>query len=71
MTKTIKMSLNANNTINIKVNNLQSLFFSNFPESRNFVLASYSQELTSYKLRFEEMLEQTTEKEWYLSIFNT
>ena len=49
--------------IRARVIGLEEIALSNLPESQNFVLNSYSEELTGYKVTLEEMFEKTDNKE--------
>ena len=62
--KLTKQMIDELNAIFYRVDDLEKLAVSNYPESRNFVLASYTQELTSYKVNLEQMFEKTDKKEW-------
>ena len=64
--KLTKEMIDELNSIGNRVEDLENQAFSNFPKSRNFVLASYTQELTSYKVNLEKMFEKTDKKEWLL-----
>ena len=46
-----------------RVIDLQDQCHSNYPQSRYFVLELHTQELTSYKVKLEQMMEQTDKKE--------
>ena len=63
--------LDQRDAIFVRVMNLNMLNFSNYPESRNFVLRSHYHELIGHKHRLEEIMEQTTNKEWLIIlVFN-
>ena len=66
--KLSKRILNELVAIISRVGALEKLAFSNYPESKNFVLESFTQELTSYKINVEEMFEKTDKKEWLILI---
>ena len=53
------------NAIGDRVEDLKQLSLSN-PQSRDLVLEPPAQKLSDYKLIFEEMMEQTDNKEWLL-----
>ena len=49
-----------------RLNDLEEMALANLPISRNIVLDSYGEELTSYKIDLEQMFEKTDKKEWFL-----